>query len=249
MYLNEKVKFCTRSKFEGFWDINRSGTGVYTYPNGTQYRGKFENGLFQGEGVMILPTKFRIVGTFDKGKCLHCKMFFPDGLEYKQNNWNYCKFPDRRYYPEILNGINPIGDSYLTKDRQPRSIPKNCFDIEEGFGEADTGLITEDYKKEKPLRYLSPAEKQWMIKNCRAANIESIGRNKKISEANYACEKETLGCWGSYCYDVSWSIMDENKSMSQTSSDDLIYESSDYSVSEHGNSTFEKNFNYDTDIY
>lgn len=245
MYMNNKIKFCTGSKFEGFWDINRSGTGVYTYPNGTQYRGRFENGLFQGEGVMILPSKFRFVGTFDKGKCLKFKMFFPDGLEYKRNNWSYCKFPDRRYYPEILNGINPVGDSYLTKDRQHRSIPEDSYDIEEGFGEPDTGLVTEDFNKEKPLRYLSPAEKQWMIENCRAANLENtVINNKKIAEANWECEKSTLGCWGTYCYDVSWEVVDNNKTDSEVDSGDtLLYESFD-SISEHSGSMFENTFTY-----
>lgn len=249
MYVNEKVKFCTGSKFEGFWDINRTGTGVYTYPNGTEYRGRFENGFFQGDGVLILPSKFRIVGTFDKGKCIKFKTFFPDGLEYKSNNWNYCIFPDRRYYPEILNGINPVGDSYLTKDRQSRSIPKNAYDIEEGFGEPDTGLVTEDYKKEKPLRYLSPEEKQWMIQNCRVANLESVGRNKEIASANWRCEKETLGCWGTYCYDVSWTTLNESKSETDESSDNFVYESSVSTLDDGlANSSIEKSFFYDADV-
>lgn len=248
MYLNDKVNFCTGSKFEGIWDINRTGTGVYTYPNGTEYRGKFENGLFHGEGVMIFPSKFRVVGTFYKGKCVTFKMFFADGLEYKQKNWNYCTYPDRRYYPEILNGINPVGDSYLTKDRQPRSVPKNSYDIEEGFGEPDTGLVTEDYKKEKPLRYLNPEEKKWMIENCRAANLDSVGYNKKIASSNLECEKETLGCWGSYCYDVSWDMLQEDNKSGTETSENFIYDSSS-STSDRTNSIFEKNYTYDADIY
>lgn len=249
MYLSEKLTFCTGSKFEGFWDINRTGAGVYTYPNGTEYRGKFENGLFHGEGILIFPSKFRVYGTFDKGKCVDFRMFFADGLEYKFKKWEYCTYPDRRYYPEILNGINPVGDSYLTKDLHPRSIPKNSYDVEEGFGEPDTGLVTEDNKKEKPIRYLSPEEKAWMIQNCRVSNLERVGFNKKIAAANLDCERHSLGCWGDYCFDISWETVDDPLTSETGDSDGIVYETSISSDSTYEKATGEKSFIYDSDVY
>lgn len=251
MYLSEKLSFCTGSKFEGYWDINRTGTGVYTYPNGTEYRGKFENGMFHGEGILIFPSKFHVYGTFEKGKCVSFRLFFADGLEYKPKNWGYCTYPDRRYYPEILNGINPVGDSYLTKDFHSRSIPKNSYDLEEGFGEPDTGLVTEDAKKEKPLRYLGIEEKAWMIKNCRVSNLEKVGYNKEIADANLQCERQVLGCWGEYCFDISWdTIADSIKSYSDDNSENIVFESSSSSLeSYHTNSVAEKSFIYDSDFH
>ena len=35
--------------------------------------------------------------------------YFQDNLKYESSDWNYCQGEDRRFYPEILNGIKPAG--------------------------------------------------------------------------------------------------------------------------------------------
>lgn len=248
MNLSENIKFCTGSKFEGIWDLDRTGRGVYTYPSGTQYRGQFKNGLFHGEGIMIFPSKVRILGMFENGKCTNPRLIFSDGLEFKSKRWNYCTPTDRRYQPEIEKGINPVGDSYLTKDRQPRSIPKDNYDVEEGFCELDTGLVTEDFNKEKPLRYLNTEEKAWMMENCREPYLEKLGYNKKIADANLESERGTLACWGDHCFDISWETAGSESSEAGTDFSVKKEESSSSLNSGRINSIFKSTFRYEDDI-
>ena len=41
------------------------------------------------------------------------QFIFDDGLEYKKDNekeWTYCTKQDRRFYPEINDGVSILGD-------------------------------------------------------------------------------------------------------------------------------------------
>jgi len=65
---------------------------------GAIYEGNFDDGLFHGDGSMYYPSGSRIEGVWEKGKCVQQNYIFSDGLRFQQNNWQYCKEPDRRYY-------------------------------------------------------------------------------------------------------------------------------------------------------
>jgi len=49
-------------------------------------------------------------------------------LKYESDSWNYCKGDDRRFYPEILNGIKPAGATQMTKEEKaPHLIPEGTY--------------------------------------------------------------------------------------------------------------------------
>lgn len=60
-----------------------------------EYEGKFEDGMFHGEGTLTYPMGQKIDGQWVKGRMTSCKFRFADGLEYK-TPWKYCQMPDRR---------------------------------------------------------------------------------------------------------------------------------------------------------
>ena len=66
---------------------------------------------------------------------------FVDGLEYEEENWQYCDGYDRRFYTEICDGIKPAGRSQLTNRIPPRVIPKGCYDTGDGFYNPDTRIV------------------------------------------------------------------------------------------------------------
>lgn len=72
-----------------------------SFYKGVEYCGEFEDGQFHGNGTLTYPNGLKIRGVFEKGKMIKWDLQFADGLEYNVP-WNYCKMPDRRFYPEIL---------------------------------------------------------------------------------------------------------------------------------------------------
>jgi hypothetical protein len=52
---------------------------------------------------------------------------FSDGLEYNEPaKWNYCTYKDRRFYHEIIHGVdNPDIDSFNNK--LFKAIPEGCY--------------------------------------------------------------------------------------------------------------------------
>lgn len=56
--------------------------------------------------------------------------FFDDNLQYEFNDWKYCQGDDRRFYPEMLNGIKPAGATQMTKEESgPHEIPEGTYGI------------------------------------------------------------------------------------------------------------------------
>jgi len=43
--------------------------------------------------------------------CLQGKYTFADGLEFEEEDWEYCDGYDRRFYTETLNSLKPAGMS------------------------------------------------------------------------------------------------------------------------------------------
>ena len=66
------------------------GHGILYFTNGGQFEATWENG--------------RAVGTGSGGQYT-----FKDGLQYQEDEWEYCSPLDRRFYSEICNGIKPAG--------------------------------------------------------------------------------------------------------------------------------------------
>ncbi len=43
------------------------GYGVYTFLNGCEYKGNFENGVFSGKGEYTMPGRWKYVGYYAGG--------------------------------------------------------------------------------------------------------------------------------------------------------------------------------------
>ncbi|XP_022244485.1 MORN repeat-containing protein 5-like [Limulus polyphemus] len=98
------------SKYEGHYKNERmEGKGTYILPTGTRYEGEFKNGMFHGNGKMIFPNGGIFVGEWNSGKTTTGCFTFADGLQYSEENWTYCQYPDRRFWSEICNGLKPAG--------------------------------------------------------------------------------------------------------------------------------------------
>lgn len=54
--------------------------------------------------------------------------YFYDDLKYETSDWKYCDGEDRRYYPEHLRGIKPVGATQMTKEEdKPNDIPEGTY--------------------------------------------------------------------------------------------------------------------------
>lgn len=129
------IEFCTKSSYTGEWNqFGMCGYGVYTFTNKVQYHGYMREGVFHGKGTLIYPNGNKIKGIWKMGHNRQMELTFADGLEFEdESDWWYCKHPDRRYYPCFCNGINPIGESFITANKCVREIPTNLYDTEEAF--------------------------------------------------------------------------------------------------------------------
>lgn len=136
---------------------------------GIIYKGTFKNNMFHGQGVLYFPNGQRIKGIWDNGKCKERKYYFNDGLKFKEINWKYCTNSDRRYSTCIFNGLLPIGEHYLTKDRPPRIIPNGCYDTGNGFYNPKKKCILCPDTFEKILEIPTSLKEKWIFRNCRRA--------------------------------------------------------------------------------
>lgn len=68
---------------------------------------------------------------------------FADGLQYDEENWEYCDGYDRRFYTEICDGLKPAGRSQLTNRIPPREIPEGCYDCGDGFYNPKTRVVVD----------------------------------------------------------------------------------------------------------
>ncbi|KAH8379122.1 hypothetical protein KR009_003193 [Drosophila setifemur] len=183
--------FITRSSYEGAWDkaVNvMDGFGSYRYPDGSEYRGRFSQGLFHGYGHLRLaqPYRFTIKGEFEKGRLVTVEdMWFSDGLHIEGSftgnslncdNWKYLTPEDRRYHAEHRYGQPPVGPtSYLTARLLPRSVPKHSYDVEEGmYNEKTSWLVDRPAPLASTLYIGCQGDKDWIRRNCRKARTGNI---------------------------------------------------------------------------
>ncbi|BHF57790.1 MORN repeat-containing protein 5 [Sparganum proliferum] len=97
-----------------------------------------------------------------------------DGLEYNEEFWTYCDGHDRRFYTEILNGLQPAGRTNLTNG-PTRKIPPHCYDTGDGFYDPKHKIVF-DYEMSF-LRNADHEEHEWITKNCRKDSDNYV--NKK----------------------------------------------------------------------
>lgn len=191
-------KLITQSQYDGIWSDSlqcMDGYGVYTYPDGSEYRGYFSKGYFHGYGSLHLsaPYNFTFKGTFIEGQLDEIEdMWFDDGLKVKASiddwfmdfsSWKYCTKEDRRYAEEHHEGLQPIGPfSKLTPQQPPRELAKNHYDVEEGIYNASSGLLTSRPAPFPSIQFVAcPKDIEWILKNCRHDSLT----NHKIDAEVY----------------------------------------------------------------
>lgn len=83
-----------KQDFPFYVDVGRAGgtftgEGVYVWPNGTRYEGKFKRGVPHGQGVKTTPGGMRMEGEWRDGKLGgRCVVSFPDGRRYEGDSYD-----------------------------------------------------------------------------------------------------------------------------------------------------------------
>ncbi|XP_028034095.1 MORN repeat-containing protein 5-like [Bombyx mandarina] len=176
-------RFPTGSQYDGTWDVlGMSGYGTYTFPNEVKYVGEFEDGMFHGQGELRYPSGVILRGKWKKGLMYERKLIFADGLEYSENDWKYCRMPDRRLTIEYDNGLQPAGSSYLTADQPTRDVPPGYYDTGDGFYDPKTKIVYNADDLSAIIRSPSLHEQKWIEANCRTSPETSFGPRPELYE-------------------------------------------------------------------
>mmetsp|Transcript_62056 Transcript_62056/g.134658 ORF Transcript_62056/g.134658 Transcript_62056/m.134658 type:complete len:357 (-) Transcript_62056:139-1209(-) len=142
------------------------GKGTFRFPNGVVYEGEFRKGEFHGDGALVYPNGGRFLAQWDRGYAVEGRYEFNDGLLYEDRNWQYVSQGDRRFYTEVLHGLQPAGQTLLTNEPEPPKIPKGTFDTGNGFYDTTQGMIL-SYDGKDVLDYPGEVEERWIKEHCR----------------------------------------------------------------------------------
>ncbi|KAL0270299.1 UNVERIFIED_CONTAM: hypothetical protein PYX00_007764 [Menopon gallinae] len=157
----------TGSSWTGHWDgLGMAGSGTYTMPHDVTYIGKMQDGVcHDDDATLIYPNGFKVIHcNYVNGVLTDYQFQFPDGLEYEKN-WKYCRYPDRRFWNEILNGLKPGKVAQKTQEDPPRKIPPGCYDTNDGFFNEKTRMLTSP--DDELLRVPTCQEEKWIKEKCR----------------------------------------------------------------------------------
>jgi len=163
--------------------------GTYAFSNGSEYRGGFTEGRFDGAGTLFFPNGGKFVAHWKLGKLVKGSYYYADGLQYEVDEWSYCTDADRRFWSEIQNGIR-LGDSpQLTDAASAPLIPYGTYDLGDGYFDPVQGKIF-DYKG-AVKRVASKEESKWAVEKCRVG-IERITASAVAAASAQAQSTETL---------------------------------------------------------
>mmetsp|Transcript_71897 Transcript_71897/g.222083 ORF Transcript_71897/g.222083 Transcript_71897/m.222083 type:complete len:188 (-) Transcript_71897:49-612(-) len=142
------------------------GEGKFKFPNGVVYEGQFRKGEFHGQGALVYPNGGRYQATWERGYAVEGKYLFNDGLLYEDRNWQYVSQGDRRFYTEVLEGLQPAGQTLLTNEKVPPPIPKGAYDYGSGYYDPVSEQII-SYDGKEVLGYVADEEQRWIKDHCR----------------------------------------------------------------------------------
>uniref|UniRef100_A0A1B0ABG7 MORN repeat-containing protein 5 n=1 Tax=Glossina pallidipes TaxID=7398 RepID=A0A1B0ABG7_GLOPL len=203
--------FLTGSSFTGSWsDALRAmdGYGLYTFPDGSEYRGYFVKGLFHGYGLLHLSKPYGITfrGVFAEGRLSEMlDIWFDDNLHVEINlqgwkadfdEWHYCCEGDRRYAIEQSEGLAAVGPKPFKRIGQPSFIPKKMYDLGEGLYNPSTRMIIKRPSPFPTYHYVACGdERHKIIKGYRSGTPLTIKdvpveTCRRIIELNLKSEEE-----------------------------------------------------------
>ncbi|KAJ8723463.1 hypothetical protein PYW08_003375 [Mythimna loreyi] len=179
--------FATGSSYQGPLNVmGMNGYGEYTFPNGVLYRGEFQDGQFHGPGELLYnegPEADCVIrGTWVNGVLTDRKILFNGNLEYEEDDWKYCKIPDRRYAAEFEKDLQPAGKSLVTPDVPPREIPPGCYDCGDGYYHPETKVVYSYENPNEVTRGPSARERKWIVDNCRTLPLKYVGPRSDFYE-------------------------------------------------------------------
>ncbi|XP_029155971.1 MORN repeat-containing protein 5-like isoform X1 [Nylanderia fulva] len=179
-----ETRFISGSTYEGSWNaIDKSGIGRYVTPYKVVLEGEYRNGMLHGCGSMYWPRGQVMDGIWNRGKIDRQKRYtFADGLSYREAEWDYCTFPDRRFYNCIVNGLRPAGKVLKTNDQPTQIIPPFCYDTGAGIFDPDKNCVISYHNCKKVLKIPTTAEIKWIKKNCRRSWSEPTGHQEWLRE-------------------------------------------------------------------
>mmetsp|Transcript_50574 Transcript_50574/g.134589 ORF Transcript_50574/g.134589 Transcript_50574/m.134589 type:complete len:173 (-) Transcript_50574:384-902(-) len=141
------------------------GEGSFKFPNGVVYEGQFRKGEFHGKGALVYPNG-QFQATWERGYAIEGRYVFNDGLLYEDRNWQYVSQSDRRFYTEVLEGLQPAGKTLLTNEKPSPKLPRGTYDTGEGFFDPATEQIM-SYDGKEVLSYPGEEEMRWIKNHCR----------------------------------------------------------------------------------
>uniref|UniRef100_A0A1A9VUX7 MORN repeat-containing protein 5 n=1 Tax=Glossina austeni TaxID=7395 RepID=A0A1A9VUX7_GLOAU len=207
---NERY-FLTGSSFTGSWSSAlhaMDGYGVYTFPDGSEYRGYFAKGLFHGNGRLHLSKPYGITfrGVFIEGRLSEMlDIRFDDNLHMEMNlqgwkadfdKWDYCCEGDRRYLVEQIEGLAAVGPKPFKRIGQSSFIPEKLYDVGEGLFNPATRMITKRPNPFPAYRCVACEDEYHKIReDCRSGTpltIKDIPLEtcRRIIKLNLQSEKE-----------------------------------------------------------
>lgn len=155
------------TEFEGpFKNDWYEGEGKFKFPNGVVYEGQFRKGEFHGEGALVYPNGGRYKAKWERGYAIEGRYEFNDGLHYEDRNWQYVSQGDRRFYTEVLSGLQPAGKTLLTNEPVPPQIPQGTYDTGHGYFDPRTEQIM-SYDGKEVISIPPELEEQWIKDQCR----------------------------------------------------------------------------------
>merc|ERR1712137_535713 len=123
-------------------------------------------GEFHGEGALVYPNGGRYQAKWERGYAVEGRYVFKDGLLYEDRNWQYVSPGDRRFYTEVLDGLQPAGKTLLTNERTPPQIPKGTYDTGSGLFDPATEQVL-SYDGKEVISYPAEVEMRWYQEYCR----------------------------------------------------------------------------------
>ncbi|KAK9500260.1 hypothetical protein O3M35_001553 [Rhynocoris fuscipes] len=140
--------------------------------------------MFHGVGRIIYPNKSVVEGIWYNGELLEPKVYFNDGIYYDPENWDYLKFPDRRYLSEKFRGLLPDNDPQLTNEHPARPLPEGCYDTGEGYYSVKTKCLHDPHTGTY-IRIPTALEARWIIENCRSSEDHNVPFMSHMFPAQY----------------------------------------------------------------
>uniref|UniRef100_A0A1A9WUR6 MORN repeat-containing protein 5 n=1 Tax=Glossina brevipalpis TaxID=37001 RepID=A0A1A9WUR6_9MUSC len=176
--------FLTGSNFFGSWSetlLSMDGYGLYTFPDGSEYRGYFTKGLSHGYGLLHLIEPYAITFKgifFEEHLNDMLEMWFNDDLHAEANfegwnadfhKWRYCSEIDRRYVVEQLEGLTAVEPKSLKTVGKANFIARKLYDAREGLDNPATNMIIKRPRPFFPYHHVSCVEDSDRItKDCRS---------------------------------------------------------------------------------